>query len=235
MTSLHRQAINLIQRASRRLDSRYLELFYQASYFELARNTTWVAELPMASPSGGTASFSQLYVLLSILRDSTPQSVLEIGAGRSTKLITQYAAAAGTRSLHVDQDADWLARSLTENEHSTSLHAPLRPTSVGSRTVQWYDELPTGRFDFVLVDGPEAWDSERAYDRTGFLTWVPEVLDNEFVIVIDDTSRKGERALVEGLERALADRNVPPSRREIVGANSQTILATQRFASALYL
>jgi hypothetical protein len=230
-----RSLLAQVQRAARRLDSRYLELFYQASYLDLARRTPWVEDVPLASPSGGTASFSQLYTLLLATTQHRPERVLEIGVGLSTRLLRQYGAASGVESVHVDSDASWLDACGIDCDRATALHAPLAPTRVGGRMVDWYSVRPQGRFDFVLVDGPESWDAARRFNRLGFATWVPSILADEFLIVVDDTSRRGERELVDTLIASLRGRYPQLKSREIVGANSQTILATPRFASMLYI
>jgi hypothetical protein len=231
MRALRRAFTAQAQRAARRLDPRYLELFYQTSYLDLSRRTPWLEDVPLASPSGGTASFSQLYALLSTLTQYRPARLLEIGVGRSTRLLTQYGSAFAVPSVHVDDSDDWLTSSVGDAPHAVALHAPLAPVSVGAHTVRWYDRRPEGRFDFVLVDGPGSWKRAERYNRLGFMTWLPDVLADEFVVIVDDTSRPGESALV-GQIAALCAR---ARTRDIVGANSQTILATPSFAGLLYL
>src|SRR5262245_23683202 len=91
MNSLRRRLVDLLQRTNRRLNSAYLEQVYQTSYLHPAARTDWLTEPPLASPNGGTASFSLLCLLLSVLRDASPRAVLELGVGQSTRLFLQYA------------------------------------------------------------------------------------------------------------------------------------------------
>jgi hypothetical protein len=224
------------QKLARRGDPLSLEQLYQVSYFELAARTDWLSELPFSSPRGGTASFSQLYALLNLLRDGRFNRVLELGVGKSTALITQWVQASGGSSVHVDDDADWLAMAAAEQARVERIHAPLVATRVEKRDIRWYGcDRPEGAFDLVLVDGPQAWSRSSRYDRWGVLNWLPGVLADEFVIVLDDTSRRGERRLVHAAQTTLANAGRETKIREIVGANSQTLLVSPGHEAALYI
>lgn len=226
------------QTFGRRFDPVGHELIYQASYLDLARRTPWLQDVPLASPGGGTASFSQLYLLLRILTEAQGiQRVLELGAGISTSLIAQWVASReGVSSVHVDDDEQWLAMTVPENPRITPVFAPLKAMSVGGHDIQWYDaSAPAGPFDLVLVDGPQAWNAENRYHRLGVLTWLPEHLSDEFIVLVDDASRPGEHLLVGELEQAVASRDAPVHRRHVVGANSQTLLVTDAHRFAAYL
>jgi hypothetical protein len=227
------------QTFGRRFDPVGHELIYQASYLDLARRTPWLKDVPLASPGGGTASFSQLYLLLRILTEARGiQRVLELGAGISTSLIAQWVASReGVSSVHVDDDEQWLAMTVPENPRITPVFAPLKTMNVAGHAIQWYDTpAPAGPFDLVLIDGPQAWNAENRFHRLGVLTWLPENLNDEFIVLVDDSSRPGEHLLVGELETVvISSRDVPVHRRHVVGANSQTLLVTDAHRFAAYL
>lgn len=228
--------VDLAQRLSRRLDTGALEQVHQRSYLELARRTPWLNDVPLASTGGGTASFSLLFVLLSILRDAGIAAVLELGVGHSTRLFAQWALAAHGTVLSVEHDRLWLERVAVGSPGITATHAPLTATVVAGRHIRWYDTpRPQARFDLLLVDGPPSWSRPRRFDRLGILEWLPEVLADEFILVVDDASRPGERLLVRQLERCLERAGRHAACRTVCGWSSQTIFATPRFASCLYL
>jgi len=220
----------------RRLDPLTLEQLYQANYLELAHRTPWLHEPPLSSPGGGTASFSQLYVLLSLLREGDFQRVLELGVGKSTALLQQWAEAHGAETEHIDDDDGWLEATVQKRAGSTAVHAPLARSTVLGRDIQWYNtEPPSGKFDLVLVDGPQAWCGHDRYNRLGVLHWLPEILADGFVLVIDDASRSGERALVRAAEQEVRAACPQVVSREVIGGNSQAIIATPRYRFAAYL
>lgn len=224
------------QRLARRLDPFALEQLYQVNYLELARQTDWLRNPPLSSPGGGTASFSQLYLLLSILRDGDFHRALELGVGKSTGLIQQWASAHSAETVHVDDDADWLALTVKQQPGATAIHAPLAPQSVAGHEIDWYGvERPQGQFDLVLIDGPQAWTGDQKYNRLGALSWLPEALAPEFVLVIDDASRPGERRLATLAEQKLRMAGIDVQPRDVVGSNSQALLVTPKYRFAAYL
>lgn len=227
---------NVVQRGNRRLNPAYRETIYQASYFELAGRATWLQDIPLSSPSGGTASFSQLYLLLSILNRAQPRRLLELGVGQSSKLLDQYAREHAASVVHIDEDAAWLRDSIVEDASVSGVLAPLVPTQVESRHIEWYGcPRPHERFDLLLVDGPVAFSRAHRFNRLGVLAWVPEVLQDEFAIIVDDSTRKGERALIASILQTLHAAGIAVVVGEIVGATSQVIIASASYASFTYL
>jgi predicted O-methyltransferase YrrM len=178
-----------------------------------------------------------LYLLLRVLTEARGITrVLELGAGISTSLITQWVAAHDAESVHVDDDEEWLKATLPGDARSTGVYAPLANTVAGGKNIKWYDtDQPAGTFDLVLVDGPQAWNPESRFNRLGILNWMPSVLSDEFVVVVDDSSRPGEHQLVADLADLIERGGQPVHRRHVVGGNSQTLLASDAHRFAAYL
>jgi predicted O-methyltransferase YrrM len=228
--------IRLIQRVNRRLNAGYLETLYQSNYLELARTTPWLKDVPLASPNGGTASFSLLYTLLSVLRAGRTDRMLEFGVGQSSRVLRQYAAEHGKELVHIDDNEEWLRIATEEGPGVSAEFRPPRPMRVGGHDIEWYSgEPPEGRFDLVLVDGPVAEAEGKTYNRLGVAEWIPDVLADEFVLVVDDASRPGEQALVGLVEQRLRAAGRQAGQRHIIGANSQMLFATPAFTEFLYL
>jgi hypothetical protein len=202
----------------------------------MARHTDWVKEIPISSPSGGTASFSLLYILMSILSGKAVSKLLEIGVGKSTRLLVQYARSFDKELTLLDDDEFWLHEVATESDIVTVVHAKLVRTDVQNKIIQWYDcKLPPNRFDFLLIDGPMAYASFNRYNRLGILKWMPDIMEQEFIIIVDDSNRIGESLLVKYLMNIFEAEGISVRKRDIVGGNSQTIIATPRFSKYLYL
>jgi predicted O-methyltransferase YrrM len=233
---LRHAALHLIQYLNRHIGTAYRESIYQGSYLDLARRIDWLDTIPLASPSGGTANFSFLYTLLSILSDQGPSSILEIGAGQSTILLAQYARRWGRALTVVDHEKYWL-QTVTEFPAGCSfIHAPLTPMSVKNRTILWYDcDAPASTFDLLLIDGPPASTRALRYHRLGILRWLPKILQSEFLIIADDASRPGERVLVRHIDAVLRQHGIAFQTRDIWGASTQTLFVTDTFRRYLYL
>jgi hypothetical protein len=190
----------------------------------------------MASPSGGTASFSLLYIILSILRDHQASRLMELGVGQSTSLLVQYISKVGGELVLIDDDQHWLDQVAGQHANVNAIHATLVPSVVGDKTIAWYDcGPPDSRFDFLLIDGPKAHTRGWRYNRFGILNWLPQVLEDEFVMLIDDTNRIGEFQLALSIASKLDQCGIQVGTRDIVGGNSQIILATRKYAKYLYL
>lgn len=234
--SLHRRLIELSQTFNRRFNSAYRENIYQMSYLDLARRTEWLDYVPMASPDGGTASFSLLYILLSILRDSPVSHLLEFGVGQTSRLLIQYAQRFQKSLTLIEHDEYWLRDVVRCEQSVTALHARLRQTIVAGKSIRWYDcERPSETFDFVLVDGPMAHSTTNRYNRLGVMNWLPQLLQDEFILIVDDSSRAGESLLVELAVSSFRSRGVAVLRKEFMGATSQTIIVTPGLRKYLFL
>jgi hypothetical protein len=234
--SARRGLVRAGQIAARKLNATGLEQVYQANYFELARSTEWLSDPPLASARGGTANYSMLYLLLNALRDPAVTRVIEFGVGASSRLISDWSLATEHSSVHVESDPEWLSRAVDEAPNRTLIDAPLKPRRVADREITWYDaSRPEGRFQVVSVDGPPAWSKSRRFDRLGVLDWIPELLDDEFVIIVDDASRSGESKLASSIVDGLRRVGIEAGSAMYSGADSQMVIASPAFSHLLYL
>jgi len=236
MSSFRNLLINLHQKYNRRLNSGYLEHVYQASYLDMARRTDWLKNIPLSSPNGGTASFSLLYILLSILRGEEINRIMELGVGKSTVLLTQYAEYFKKELSLIDDDEYWLQQVSKKSSYVLPVHAKLSPIIVENKRISWYKCLPPlSNVNLLIIDGPMAYANRIKYNRIGALNWIPEILGDEFIILVDDSNRAGERLLVKQILKKLDQNDLAVKRREIIGGNSQTIIATKKYQKYLYL
>ena len=228
--------ISLYQKYNRRLNTGYLENFYQVSYLDLARRTNWLQDTPLASPNGGTASFSLLYVLLTILRDEEINNIMELGAGKSSILSIQYAEKFMKNFSSIDNEEYWLQQVVKKSSYVSPVYAKLSSVTANNKKIDWYEcEAPSTNVDLLIIDGPVAYTNETKYNRLGILNWLPGILGEEFIIIVDDSSRTGERLLIKQILKKLAEKGISAQTRGIIGANSQEIIVTQKYQKYLYL
>jgi predicted O-methyltransferase YrrM len=140
--------------------------------------------------------------------------VLELGSGVSTLLIANaFRRAGGGTVLSLDDDARWAAQTTATLEREGLAPfaevrvASLKDITSGGRTAQWYDLSgidPGMRFDFVIVDGPPAWKTDRLA-RLPALYELRKHLGENGVLVLDDAGRGGETEIARQWQRDFPD------------------------------
>lgn len=114
------------------------------------------------------------------------KTILEIGSGDGTKLLSEY-----YKMYSIEHNPQW------QNKYnSTYINAPL----IGG----WYHretlerEMPKN-YDLILVDAPPAF---TVHARYGFYSNL-DLFRTDVPIIIDDTNREGEKKLADDLSKRL--------------------------------
>lgn len=188
----------------------------------------------------GAAATSGLELLnLKTLLMTRPQSVLELGSGQSTKLLSWYAQQTPeTKVVTLEQSEEWWSMMRPHVQHDYR-HAKMQQqtwqkgTGAGaSVTTKWYDfpdELRQSRFEYILVDGPDSGKPGTdyvPYSRSGVLAFVPQILAPSFVVVFDDAERRGESETAEQFGRILTENAMPYTRFEVRGVKTQIVFTS---------
>ena len=181
-------------------------------------------------PVGSAANHSLLYLIARILRETPVRSVLELGAGQSTILLDRMRKpiardiAIGT----LEHDELWVKRVQADVAHSI-YHAPLAPRK--GFTTPYYDHplISEGPpIDFLIIDGPPA-TTRTPLARLGAIDVIASRLASDFIIVIDDAERPGERQLGMEIERVLRKRGITFRQNMVRAAKSQIVIASGNF------
>lgn len=164
------------------------------------------AQMP---PSGGfPMDVRTLLHLSAILDDVRPRSILELGGGTSTIWMGYLTEDLGTRIFSVDHLDDYLKSTSDYVERHGFVGriecrlAPLEQVTVEENEYSWYsvDRLSDiSNVDLLLVDGPPESTGPRA--RYPALPLLQEKLRPGAVVVLDDTHRAGEQAILEAWAR----------------------------------
>lgn len=168
-----------------------------------------IVPLVLPGRAWSTKGFDFWFVLAALLKHVRPQNILELGTGRSTLTIAEYASASGANFVSLETDAKWYSKALWE----------LRWVAVKRRYVRfiaktgeagWYDAAafdalipPDVRFDFAYIDAPNdsQGNSRGARDCEIAVTKIRTVVDGAKVIVIDDVHR---RHVFDSIDKQLA-------------------------------
>jgi hypothetical protein len=146
----------------------------------------------------GTKGFEFWTFLSLLLHASRPARVLELGSGRSTLTLAEYARFAKARFISLETSIEWYHRTFLEL-HFTGLETNcLKHIELDSNT-GWYvlDRFhaairPVLPVDCVLVDAPNDanGNSTGMRDGPGAISTLKAVCDAAELILIDDVHRK---------------------------------------------
>jgi predicted O-methyltransferase YrrM len=151
------------------------------------------------------ASPDFLVIVLRLIRQYQPQTVVELGSGVSS-LISAYTLEGNTSGqlISLDHEAEF-AQITQETLQAHQLdawgrviHAPLHPMTLNGQTYNWYDAAalaPITGIDLLIVDGPPSTLGTGA--RFPALPMLYEKLNPGAFILIDDAKRPDDSHNVE--------------------------------------
>ena len=158
------------------------------------------------SPCRAAISYLGLYLLYRILDEIKPKSILEMGLGQSTKMISQFVSQEPERIHYVvENNKDWVAfylnnNTVPQNTKLTFLDSEIRQFK-GAKVLAYkgFEEtFKDMKFDFITIDGPGGVPPglprpSGKYSRIDILSILPECLNSSFVITLDDAQQTMEK------------------------------------------
>lgn len=144
--------------------------------------------------------YNYAYILVRTLNEIKPASILECGLGQSTKIIASYMNYYMENKIIkydvVEQDSEWI-NFFGKNE-SISKNVNIYQREIVSKEKKggkfyYYNDFKSvikgKRYNLLSIDGP--WGGENI-SRTDVIEYIPDILADDFVIIMDDCERKGE-------------------------------------------
>jgi predicted O-methyltransferase YrrM len=205
-----------------------LEVVYQRLF---SRDLKRVGIEDVFYPLGSSANYSLLYVILRVALDFKPRNVLDIGCGQTTLLLSSLRDRGMVGQVTtLEHDPDWASEIAPLVSHAVICKPLFAQTIAGvqTNTYDWSAVLQRGPFDFVICDGPQG---DRRRSRWGVLKTV-EALSRDFVLVMDDAERRGEKQTCDELQRLLVPTGA--KRGRVVAAKKQCIFAGGQYARAAH-
>jgi predicted O-methyltransferase YrrM len=162
--------------------------------------------------SGYSMKFTNLLLLINLLDRLKPACVVELGSGLSTVCIAGwFQARRAGRLVSLDHDEGWAEETryhlgrLGLEEYAEVIFAPLRRQGGSGQEFAWYDlgacpDLPA-EIDLLVIDGPPAGQTGLELARLPALEALGGKLAGHAVVVLDDTTRPGERAVIAQWKR----------------------------------
>lgn len=166
--------------------------------------------------SGSAMRPSGLVQVLNEIFIKNRSSIAECGGGISTFYIARLLVSRGGHLYTIEHNKEWLdllqdgLKKEGLDRLVTLIYAPLKSTNLALENVPWYDTeaiahgLPKDqKIDFLLVDGPPAYEEQIKYARYPAVPYFLSQLKSDFAIVFDDANRSGEREIAKRWEKIL--------------------------------
>lgn len=201
------------------IENKSSELLWARIWDDTCRNIEWISDLGGISPGRWAVGYNYIYVMTRILNELNPHSILDLGLGISSSLISSYVNYYSRinhedvyNHIVVEQDPKWIE--VYKNTHTLGEKTHILERECisidynASQTYKYKDfesVVKDKKFDVISIDGP--YGGER-YSRRDIVPYLPDVLTESFVIIMDDTDRDGELDTVNEIIRVLEQNGV---------------------------
>ena len=151
-----------------------------------------------------------LSCVLNDIKINKRKSVIEFGGGLSTLAIAKFALLnkIDLEIITIENNEGYaqLLNSIIKNEGLSSfvkvIVAPLNQSKLSLNNLDWYDEtvvkecIKNTKFDCIIVDGPEAWNSQNELSRYPAFPSLEHHIAPNYSLFVDDTFRNGEKVIL---------------------------------------
>ncbi len=202
LTAIQQQQQHLQEQLTN--ESRYISRQTQALMW-LYRQFDFPAPLPPTRGWAASPDFMALLVIL--LRQHEPSTVVELGGGTSTVIIAKTLRALREGRLLTLEALEPFTHEVNDNLDLQNLsdvvqvkHAPLTRVDVNGQAWMWYDTAAldgVDEIDFLIVDGPAQYNNPRRMARYPALPLLYDKLAPGAVVVMDDTNREDEQLIAD--------------------------------------
>jgi hypothetical protein len=180
-------------------------------------------------------NYTFFYLLNRILNDYQPKSIIEFGLGESSKFVSKYIEhkLLDTQHIIVEQSKEWQESFLKRFDLSknTSIDiCELKQIEVNGFKVNSYstvEKYVNQKFDLYIVDGPFGSVKYSRYDIVHVLKNIQ--LGDEFIIIMDDYDRMGEKETTKDLISMFDEKKIPTYVSVYEGKKSVAIIATEKY------
>lgn len=186
------------------------EAVWGLTFHDSIKDTDWLIKQEFY-PGRWAVGYQYLYVLYRVLNSVKPKSILELGLGQSTRMITQYAASdRDVKHRVTEHDEDWINFFQKENQLSNNTeivrmeltHQPYEDDESVLMYDKFMEKLSDRRYDLISVDAPFG-GSANIYARVDTIALFMNNLEESFIIMIDDANRPGENHTIQLMKKEL--------------------------------
>lgn len=213
-------------------ESVWAQVFREATY-----RSDWLKDKTFY-PGRWAIGYPAMYVLYRVLNEAKPKSILELGLGQSTRMIAQYAGnMPGVHHTVVENNQSWIDFfsedfPLSKSTRIQKLDWVMKPYK-GIEKVRVFDgfkETFEGkRFGLIFIDAPLGGDM-KVYSRIDVLSVLPECLEQDFIIMLDDYNRSGEKGAVREILACLDANKIPYKTHAYAGEKTVYLICSASYS-----
>lgn len=214
-------------------DKQYTELLNAQIFNNLINNSTWVQRKDFI-PTGGAATYSFLKILYVILEYIQPINILEFGMGQTSKLTAQYKAYKNPEAnlQIIEHDKDWIDYFSQQLPHNTNIiRKDIVKFEFNGTVNEKYNDLSNitknHKYSLIIIDGPYGYNS--LYSRTNIIDLIPDNLADDFIIILDDYDRIGERNTGKLILDKLDECNIKYYKKSSIATKTQLIITSESY------
>jgi len=218
------------------------EIEWAHIYHDSIRGKKWLEELPL-NVGRWAGNYSFFYVLARVLSDYKPKKIIEFGLGESSKVISTFLDKempdSSCQHTIIEQSPDW--RDAFNQRFKLSDRSEVKICKLIEKTkdgfiYNGYDNIEAAvnqKYDLYIVDGPFGGPRFSRYDIMALAKeFVP---GDEFIIMLDDYQRPGERETADTLLEMFKTKNITIHKGVYTGNKSVLLLATETYKYAISL
>ena len=243
LKAIHRKILKLINHGSttkkelRSIRRGVEETIFAACFQSTICDSKWLVNKTF-SPGRWAVGFPFLYVMYRVLNEVRPKKILELGLGQSTRMTCQYADFFHeVRHRVVEHDEKWISfftrqYVLPDNTEIVRLDWDF-VSYADAKSVRVYEgfaeTFASEKFDLIVIDGPLGGDMKE-YSRIDVLRLMPDCLEKDFVILLDDCEREGEARTVDRMCKCLKDNHIEYQKGVYRGAKDMIVICSKNYA-----
>jgi len=211
------------------------ELIFANVFHDTIIDSKWLKNKSF-SPISGAANYSFLYILFRVIDEINPNNILEFGLGQTTKITTQYVKNKKQEAVLdvVDHVQDWIDCFSKQLEippnakfHQLDLIEFEYEKSINDKYKDLQKVTLNKKYDLIIIDGPVG--GNKLYPRSNILDLIPNNLSENFVIILDDAERIGEKNLATSIFKSLKENNIKYYAGYTIGLKTQLIIFSEKF------
>lgn len=220
--------------------SRTKEINYALIFNDTISESNWLKKRNF-SLNNSASNYSFMYTLFRILDEVNPKNILELGLGQTSRMTTQYAGSFPDSSLMiVDGDQVWIDSFCEKLEIGENVEVFQCDTEMFThndtenlRFANLDEIVGNKKFDLIIIDGPQGFifnPDYHLFDYSRSNIW--NLIDNladDFVIIIDDFERQGEKNTMSHLQKLLDERNIEWYKFKSTGTKEQYVICTEQY------
>ncbi len=233
---------SMIQILQKNIDEKIMrtvkENYWRNIFVDTVQGMEWY-KVSSLSLGRWAIGYQYAYVLCRVLNTLKPESVLECGLGQSSKIINSYSEYFDNVKVDIiEHDKEWIDFWKLENECSKNLNIHLRilkEKNYYEDSCYGYDDFESvvngKKYSLLSIDGP--WGGDKLISRIDILSHLPQILDETFVILVDDYDRIGEKILVQQIIDKLNKSGIDAIRGIYAGEKDMAVIVPSKLSFLL--